>query len=612
VLFRSKRTLGRRISERKTLQVRPLERRYMLSLPAVADVEVTSTQWSSSFVDYIETSGLGVGGYRIPVGSSAQLQTLPWTNIDQIRITFSEDVSVHEADLSVSGVNTTALQFSGFEYDSNLRTAVWTLAAPIAKDKLLIDLDADGLDPVKDLDEANVLDGEWTNGSSTYDSGNGTAGGDFEFRFNVLPGDVNASNGVNMGDALLVASQIGKSAGDSGYNIRYDLDGNGVIQSADVYAVQQRVGHVLPNGDPAGTSNDAPTTAGFEDLNVDEDAADQVLSIFDAFEDAETADSNMTYELVSNSNPSLFSSTDIDATQGTLTLSLAENAFGDAEIRIRATDGGGLFVEATCAVHITAVNDSPVLDNSENATLTSITEDDTGNQGNTVQSIIDSVYPLDMITDVDTGAVEGIALVGTNSGQGTWQFSIDGGTTWSDVGTVSDSQALLLRPEDKLRFVPDGANADTAAVSFRAWDQTGSTAGQQGTKVSTGLSGGMRMLVPVPIGGSPFSTTTGTAGITVTAVNDAPIISGFGGTEEPGDYWTFSGTVTDVDDDVEGMIVVLGGVLESYHVTALVQADGTFSLTHEFPGLQTGEATAVTEDWSHAQSNIAAYWVVVS
>ncbi len=87
------------------------------------------------------------------------MDDLPWDNLDQIRITFSEAVEVQEWDLSVSGVNTTAYEFSNFSYDSQTYTAVWTLADPIAKDKLLIDLGGDGLDPVEDLN-ANVLDGE--------------------------------------------------------------------------------------------------------------------------------------------------------------------------------------------------------------------------------------------------------------------------------------------------------------------------------------------------------------------------------------------------------------------------------------------------------------------
>jgi len=95
----------------------------------------------------------------------------------------------------------------------------------------------------------------------------------------------------------------------------------------------------------------------------------------------------------------------------------------------------------------------------------------------------------------------------------------------------------------------------------------------------------------------------------VEPVNDAPVISNFAGTEGPGDFWTFSGVVTDVDHNVAGMIVTFGGVLADYHVTATVQANGTFSLTDEFPGLQSGAATAQTTDPGGLQSNVAWDWV---
>ena len=124
--------IGHRSTQRRRcLRLETLETRAMLSHPAVTAVNVAGTNWNPSFVSYLQSSGLGAGGYAIPVGSSAQLQTLPWTNINQIRITFSEDVVVHAEDLSVSGVNTTAYAFSGFAYDSTSHTATWTLAAPV-------------------------------------------------------------------------------------------------------------------------------------------------------------------------------------------------------------------------------------------------------------------------------------------------------------------------------------------------------------------------------------------------------------------------------------------------------------------------------------------------
>ncbi len=84
---------------------------------------------------------------------------------------------------------------------------------------------------------------------------------------------------------------------------------------------------------------------------------------------------------------------------------------------------------------------------------------------------------------------------------------------------MSNTSALLLRSTDLLRFVPNAQNATTGDFTFRAWDQSGATSGQQGTKVDTSTSGGS----------SAFSTATEVASITVTAVNDAPVIAGLDG-----------------------------------------------------------------------------------
>ena len=80
-----------------------------------------------------------------------------------------------------------------------------------------------------------------------------------------------------------------------------------------------------------------------------------------------------------------------------------------------------------------------------------------------------------------------IAITATANGTGTWQYSIDGGNTWSVVGAVSDTSTLLLRSSDSIRFVPDGNNGTTASLTYRAWDQT---SGSAGSKVDSSTNGG--------------------------------------------------------------------------------------------------------------------------
>src|SRR5690606_31660890 len=147
--MRSTRKGTRRVSQRFAFE--SLERREMLSAvpPTVVNVEVASSQWSTKFRDYLQANSLGTHGYSIPVGSAAQAAALTWTNLDQIMITFSEDVHVFASSLSVSGVNTTAYGFSDFNYNPQTRVAVWTLDTPFNNDRLQLDLDGDGAGAVR-------------------------------------------------------------------------------------------------------------------------------------------------------------------------------------------------------------------------------------------------------------------------------------------------------------------------------------------------------------------------------------------------------------------------------------------------------------------------------
>ncbi len=101
--------------------------------------------------------------------------------------------------------------------------------------------------------------------------------------------------------------------------------------------------------------NVAPTTTGIDDIDVDEGAADSIVSLFDAFDDAEDADAALTYTIENNTNASLFTATTIDALAGTLTLDYATSGSGTANLTVRATDTGGLFVDTTFRVTITAL-----------------------------------------------------------------------------------------------------------------------------------------------------------------------------------------------------------------------------------------------------------------
>jgi hypothetical protein len=86
------------------------------------------------------------------------------------------------------------------------------------------------------------LDGSWTTSVSTFatGSGNGVAGSDFNFYFNVLPGDANNSGSVSNGDVLVTKLQVG--AVTSSTNYRLDVNASGNITNGDVLLEKLQVG----------------------------------------------------------------------------------------------------------------------------------------------------------------------------------------------------------------------------------------------------------------------------------------------------------------------------------------------------------------------------------
>lgn len=225
-------------------------------LASVSDVFVSGTAWTQPFRDFIASSGQGDATYGYRLTDALHADELPWINLNQVSVRFSEGVDVAPGALRVFGVRTPR-HAGGFTYDPATLTATWTLAAGVfAADKLLIELDDERI-----IDAGgNPLDGEWTNpqettlvtagGADVFPSGDGTPGGDFLFRVNVLPGDVNRDGAIVGNDVTSVRENQGFVPGGSGYTIFRDVTGDAAILGNDVTAVRGRQGITLPSGTP--------------------------------------------------------------------------------------------------------------------------------------------------------------------------------------------------------------------------------------------------------------------------------------------------------------------------------------------------------------------------
>ncbi|MCP4090584.1 MAG: tandem-95 repeat protein, partial [Gammaproteobacteria bacterium] len=217
--------------------------------------------------------------------------------------------------------------------------------------------------------------------------------------------------------------------------------------------------------------------------------------------------------------------------------------FGTDSFTYKASEGTVESDAAAVTIIVNPVNDAPVLDNSGKMILYSVNEDapDDNNTGTLISTIIASPGD-DRITDPDTDAVEGIAVIGVNTNNGKWHYDHDNDGIFNEFPEhTARDKALLLYDSAGIRFVPapDYNGTVDPGIIFLAWDRTAGTNGDTG--VDTTDSGGI----------TAFSAESESASITVTSVNDAPVIVGDNPTvimDRDGDPTPF-GLTLNADDD---------------------------------------------------------------
>jgi hypothetical protein len=244
-------------------------------------------------------------------------------------------------------------------------------------------------------------------------------------------------------------------------------------------------------------------------------------------------------------------------------------------------------VTSTVIIDPSCCNDAPVLDNSGDMRLEDIDEDDTNPLGNQVVTIIDSSTITNPIIDVDDDPM-GIAVIGADNSNGTWQYSIDGGSNWNDFGTVSKTSAVLLNANARIRFVPapNFFSEQAGNITFKAWDQSGQeNNGDTGVDL-TGRTGGIH----------PFSESDETATLTVRSVNDPPIVDLNGSAPGRNSTVTFfeneggpvaiapTALVTDVDTQIEAATITLNNRPDGASEVLDADATGTAITANYNPG----------------------------
>jgi VCBS repeat-containing protein/CshA-type fibril repeat protein len=231
-------------------------------------------------------------------------------------------------------------------------------------------------------------------------------------------------------------------------------------------------------------------------------------------------------------------------------------------------------------VTVAPANDRPIITlhtGVGNLPLGTITEDDTTTpltfQVSSFTTATNATLPDGThtgIVDVDTGAVRGIAITGlTNAATGHWEYSTNG-TSWTAITGASATNALLLLATDYIRFVPDGSNGGVATVTYKAWD---TTSGSAHTYVNPNTNNTQT---------SAFSIATDTAEITVSSVNDAPVLAStaLNMVNEYEDFAAPVGAVgTLVSSLVGGVSDVDTGAVKGLAITAADASNGSWYFT---------------------------------
>ena len=146
---------------------------------------------------------------------------------------------------------------------------------------------------------------------------------------------------------------------------------------------------------------------------------------------------------------------------------------------VTATDNHGATATDTVSFTITGTNDAPVLDADATPVLNSVAEDagaPVGAIGTLVSALVDLDPPsggLDNVTDADSGAVTGIALVDTNSLDGDAGNSTNNGASWTSVGSVSPTGLCCWRPTPVHGSTSDPIRTSTVTLITRSHSKHG-------------------------------------------------------------------------------------------------------------------------------------------
>ncbi|MCK9622770.1 MAG: DUF4347 domain-containing protein, partial [Methylobacter sp.] len=255
-------------------------------------------------------------------------------------------------------------------------------------------------------------------------------------------------------------------------------------------------------------------------------------------------------------------------------------------------------------VSVTAVNDAPT--GLGSLTLTAVNEDIASPSGAAINTLTGLSF-----ADVDSGSsLGGVAVVGNtanSSTEGVWQYSTNAGTNWYAIGAVADDNtALALSASTLVRFVPvANYNGTPTALTVRALDNTNAS----GYSTAAGSESRVTLNSSVNGGATAISTNTNTIGTSITAVNDAPVLTAGASLSytENGSAAAIDATitVTDVDDtQITGATVTLSSGFTSGDTLGFTNQNGITGSYNSGTGVLTLSGTASKANYQTALRSV--------
>ena len=191
--------------------------------------------------------------------------------------------------------------------------------------------------------------------------------------------------------------------------------------------------------------------------------------------------------------------------------SLPSTGSETSAVSVTVEDEAGNTATQTVTVTINGLNDAPSLGAGQS--LTSIAEDASAPAGETVTSLFSGTF-----SDPDGDSLAGVAVTenASTASQGTWEYSTDGGSTWTGIGAVSDDNALLLDAASEFRFDPAADyNGTPGGLTVHAVDDSGALSFTNGDTFDTTTDDTTSAVAPSGVN----------LDIQVTSVNDDPVFN---------------------------------------------------------------------------------------